>query len=948
MRDLGDGGCECAAADGWDGIAAALARAGDGPPGARVRLAAGDYRGGTRLEVPAGVTLEGQAGARLIWGGAGSAVCLSGVAGAGVAGIAIEVAAGLHTGPAPGWSGDALIRAVGCTGVRISDCTLGGGGEHVHGVLTRRCESVTVAGCRVLGCWSGILIVSSTEVVATGNQCGGNRGHGIEAAGDPYGLARPCECRLIGNRCHDNQGAGIAFFSSQGRAEGNECWGNGMYGIALQRHPYTPQDPSDAALIGNRCHDNQDSGIGFSSSQGRAEGNECWGNGKQGIAVQRERRWPQYPSDAALIANRCHDNQGAGICFFSSEGRAERNECWGNSTQGIALQRHPNVPQDPSEAALIGNRCDHNRLFGIRFGSSNSPRCADNHCWDNLGGDAIVRERQEQDQATPHRRLLPECSVEIESHFTSRPEPADLAASRRGKRADRALVETLEGLGAVRPEALADFLGSGCADCFSRYWFGPAPVPAAAAATPANEAEAEAQAGPPPRDQALVYRLHRVAQGEVDLRRSRPGAPRAAGGRRPAGLPPESVPCATPLSPFFTAFVQAWLKGRDLGWPAGAADGHAGPPGLAWNLALVAARPEGLDPDLAGLTDQAEERLTELAREWAAGRREPSGPVPRLGAPLLVDLGGRPREDDGLRRAMEEAMIAGGPGAARWRVLAALPLGLPALLALGPALALLPLWYLGGPDWPGFGAALGVGWSGLKWVEQAAWVGLTFGAPLVWLAALNLLLPRRLHLRPPDVLMRPARWGAAYLFGVGKAAEPGTGGRFRTWLNRCDAAAGRRWLRRRLFGSALERVDLALVVLRGLTALGAADAAWLESLARSRGPNQGLLVLSRIGDLAYLPAAWLPQVWAAVGTVAGWSGPPQWDGVFLVHDPGSAAIGAPVPDGEPTDEAAWGRCSATGSTSARRVPASGGTPSGSSATCCRPWCSGPPPPPRPS
>ncbi len=171
-----------------------------------------------------------------------------------------------------------------------------------------------------------------------------------------------------------------------------------------------------------------------------------------------------------------------------------------------------------------------------------------------------------------------------------------------------------------------------------------------------------------------------------------------------------------PLSPFFTAFVQAWLKGRDLGWLASAADGHAGPPGLAWNLALVAARPQGLDLDLAELTDQAEGRLTDLAPERAASWEEPPRQVLRLGAPLLVDLGGRPGEDGDLRRAMEEAMMTGGPGAARWRVLAALPFGLSGLLALIPALALLPLWYLGGdgatvallatsgPDWSGFGA----------------------------------------------------------------------------------------------------------------------------------------------------------------------------------------------------------------------------------------------------
>ncbi len=46
-----------------------------------------------------------------------------------------------------------------------------------------------------------------------------------------------------------------------------------------------------------------------------------------------------------------------------------------------------------------------------------------------------------------------------------------------------------------------------------------------------------------------------------------------------------------------------------------------------------------------------------------------------------------------------------------------------------------------------------------------------------------------------------------------------------------------------------------MVVLRGRACLGAADAAWLESLARLRGPNQGLLMLSWMGDLANLPTA---------------------------------------------------------------------------------------------
>ena len=69
MADQGPDAIDCTAAQGWDGIAAALARAavrvGAAPgTGVLVRLGAGDYRGCTPLAVPAGVTLAGDPGAR--------------------------------------------------------------------------------------------------------------------------------------------------------------------------------------------------------------------------------------------------------------------------------------------------------------------------------------------------------------------------------------------------------------------------------------------------------------------------------------------------------------------------------------------------------------------------------------------------------------------------------------------------------------------------------------------------------------------------------------------------------------------------------------------------------------------------------------------------------------------------------------------------------------------
>ena len=132
---------DCTPADGWEGIAAALARA---RPNDRVRCAAGDYRGTTSLRVPGGVTLAGDPGTRLIWNGEGSAVRVEGVAGVVIEGI--EVLGGEGSRPKAIscyglyalYGSDALILAVDSTDLRIGDCTLSGGGDDLSGILIRR------------------------------------------------------------------------------------------------------------------------------------------------------------------------------------------------------------------------------------------------------------------------------------------------------------------------------------------------------------------------------------------------------------------------------------------------------------------------------------------------------------------------------------------------------------------------------------------------------------------------------------------------------------------------------------------------------------------------------------------------------------------------------------------------------------------------------------------
>ncbi|EGV30164.1 hypothetical protein ThidrDRAFT_2914 [Thiorhodococcus drewsii AZ1] len=330
----------CTPDTGWDGLAEALAAAG---PGDRIRCAAGDYHGAVTLRVPTGVTLEADPGASLLWTGTGSALQVEGEAVA-IKGIAIRASR-----PPSGDQDDssdriyeALLLILDSHGVQVTDCSFRKGGEDFYGISIRRSKAVVIETCVAEGCRNGIAAWSS-EWCGTANRCFGNVGNGIALGRDPETLDVPSSAPLLANRCHDNQGPGVLFSSSHGRAEGNDCWGNGA-GIVAQRDENSPDAPSDVALLGNRCHDNQEAGVVFLSSQGCAEGNDCWGNGTSGITAQRGSNSPDAPSDVALLANRCHDNQEAGVGFASSQGRAEGNDWLGEWRTGNRRAARPEVP----------------------------------------------------------------------------------------------------------------------------------------------------------------------------------------------------------------------------------------------------------------------------------------------------------------------------------------------------------------------------------------------------------------------------------------------------------------------------------------------------------------------------------------------------------------------------------------------------------------------------
>ncbi|WP_295879106.1 right-handed parallel beta-helix repeat-containing protein [uncultured Thiohalocapsa sp.] len=729
----------CDPTAGWDGIVAALeqarvlvsartlaasqsadstgAEAGDGP-GPRVEIAPGTYRGEVPLRVPPGVTLAAaglppadaaaeaatapaaQPGAglpvRLDWHGDGSALRLERADGARVL--------GLH--PVGHWPDiaeqdalkrpdTALIHVIDSTGVEVRHCRCEDGGRLAPGLQLQRSDDCQVTHCASVGCRHGLSAISSVGLRVSGCRLCTNLWSGIALFRDSTTPTRACSADLIANRCHDNGGAGIVYGSSDGHAEGNDCLENAADGIAVTRYSDACEDPSSPTLLANRCHDNGEAGILYISSDGHAEGNDCWGNARFGIAVQRSENAPEAPSSPTLLANRCHDNGEAGISYFSSDGHAEGNDCWGNALYGIALQRSKDAPEAPSRPTLLANRCHQNGGFGIRYLSSDG-QAEGNWCWANGLTNEIARKEQ-----TEPRPLGPS-RVEIHSHYTKPPkDPAELAAERLAARPDAALVRALTEAGVADAARLADFLGSGCRGCLRRFWAGPAAVvrPAeaedgggdgaqtpVAAESPVDEADAPQlyelrwadevvaadaggegdrpgigpQSGPygarrvrsadrgvagasedagPKSEQASTGRKHRGLSipryrpdAEADRRHPALGATDEPSTEEPA-TPPD------PLSDRLDAWVLEWLRRQR---ETDALDGAFGR-GPCWALALFSVLPD--TPKVLRQLGNARNRerwLDRLARRDAALGRE-QAPVVLMDAPWELSL-----TDDGL------------------------------------------------------------------------------------------------------------------------------------------------------------------------------------------------------------------------------------------------------------------------------------------------------------
>ncbi len=553
------------------------------------------------------------------------------------------------------------------------------------------------------------------------------------------------------------------------------------------------------------------------------------------------------------------------------------------------------------------------------------------------------------DPVTHLRRHYPGGTISQHGHQTQPPLPEPALRERLiDARADAQLVRALLAEGLEPAEPLADFLNAGDRVSLLGFWTGqrsPAERPPEAAAGAEGPSPADGDAEP-----ARVYQVRpagRAGAAAVEIvRRDGDGEPpktveqRAAAQRRAGGLALPVAPAAErpPLEGLFDAFAGRWLDQ----WRDAPTRPEQGP---AWALALVSPTAAGLDDLLAQLQKRGGPWLAGLAR-----RRDPGGavPTPRLGPALSVDLAGLDLTGadatDRVWARFEAALLgadAAQPRQARaraaealrelalqplgWLWLGLVTLGLPVgLLLVFAALQQIDLAPLGGLDpadpsaWP---AALGAvaeaarqRLAAMGWVALLPWLLAPPVLVSLWTRALNLLLPSALHLRVPGL-----HWAETRLRGLLGQVEllvdlgRGLGAGLRRLVGDPELAARRRWLRHRVFGSPLGRVDLALVVLRGLEWLPATPAPaqagaiagpadWPRALVRARGWRQGLLLITQTSGLSNLPSCFV-DCWLDLDDADG-RRPARWraplERALLVLDTASARLAGdgPAPGGQ--------------------------------------------------
>ncbi|HET9640256.1 MAG TPA: right-handed parallel beta-helix repeat-containing protein [Allosphingosinicella sp.] len=374
-------------ADGWSGIQKAVERA---KPDEIVSIEPGDYEGSEPLRIAQKqITLRGNPAARLYYMGLGAAIELNDCQEVLIDGLMLMSKVDPSRPdeiPKLGEQAIGLINIAKSSHVSVRSCRIevhdsaracigANGSQHIQ-----VSENVLVGG----GC--GIAFASSKGVIERNEASGGISGILLTPI-----LRTPKDgsrAKILSNRCHSNREAGILIISSLGeQVDDNECWGNGKSGIVLQRQHGAGYPSSVATLTGNRCHSNREFGILVSSCEGaKVERNACWYNEDGGIGVLPSQEMQNIASTAQVLTNRCFANKGPGIIAFRSpRGEMRGNRCWGNEDDGILLL-------SATLAKVAHNECWGNGASGIGLRrdprSKSQPAHSDvvgNLCHDNAG-----------------------------------------------------------------------------------------------------------------------------------------------------------------------------------------------------------------------------------------------------------------------------------------------------------------------------------------------------------------------------------------------------------------------------------------------------------------------------------------------------------------------------------------------------------------------------------
>ena len=234
------------------------------------------------------------------------------------------------------------------------------------------------------------IVLRSARATLEGNRCIGNEMDGIAAQRDANAPDAPTDLTARNNHCEGNKKAGIALLSAQAMLEGNRCIGNEMGGIVAVRDSDAPDAPTDLTARNNLCEGNKQAGIALLSARATLEGNHCIGNEMSGILASRDSDAPDSPTDLTARNNLCEGNKQAGIVLFSVQATLEGNHCIGNGKFGIAAERDSNAPDAPTDLTARNNLCEGNKVAGIVLHSAQAT-LEGNRCIGNERGIHAMR-----------------------------------------------------------------------------------------------------------------------------------------------------------------------------------------------------------------------------------------------------------------------------------------------------------------------------------------------------------------------------------------------------------------------------------------------------------------------------------------------------------------------------------------------------------------------------